>query len=214
MNAGLRARILAETRQTPAPTRGEHARRVAIVVGVGTLATAALFFAMGGFKMGPRPAELVAFTAGLALLAAVALTRISGTPNGSMLPRPGAVLFVACLVAAPLLAVCALAASAIWPAATTEDVPMRTHVACAAMTLVQGALPLLVLLVPRRGTDPVHPAITGAALGMAAGAWAATMAYLRCPHASPLHSVVAHVGPTIALMVIGALLGRALLRLR
>jgi hypothetical protein len=79
---------------------------------------------------------------------------------------------------------------------------------------VQGALPLVALLAPRRGTDPVHPAVTGAALGMTAGAWTAMMAYLRCPHPSAFHCIAAHVAPTLLLTVAGALLGHALLRVR
>jgi hypothetical protein len=78
---------------------------------------------------------------------------------------------------------------------------------------LQGALPLLALIVPRRGTDPVHPVFTGAALGMTAGAWTAMMAYLRCPHAVSLHCIVAHVVPMLVFAFVGALLGRALLKI-
>lgn len=214
MNTDLRARILAEAKRTPSPTRADHQRRVALVVASGSLATAALFFAMGGFSRGTRPIELVVFSAGFALVAAAVLTRISGTRAGSMLPRPSAVLAVACAAGAPVLAVAALVAAATWPAAASEDVSARTDLACAAMTLVQAGLPLAVLLALRRGSDPVHPTITGAALGMTAGAWSTMMAYLRCPHAAASHWLVAHVGPTLVLTVVGALLGRALLSLR
>ncbi len=86
--------------------------------------------------------------------------------------------------------------------------------ACAAMTLVQGALPLAALVIPRRGTNPVHPVVSGAALGMTAGAWTAMMAYLRCAHSGALHCILAHVVPTLVLTAIGALLGWLLLRVR
>jgi hypothetical protein len=210
----LRARVLAEASRTPAPTRGEHRKRVLILAALGALTTAALFFGMGGFAKGARPAPLVAFTAGFGLLASVVLTRLSVGVTGSMLGRPRSVLLLACIVLAPLLALVAFAASAIWPEHGAEGVPLTLDVACGALTLVQGALPLAFLILPRRGTDPVHPATTGAALGMTAGAWTAMMAYLRCPHAAAFHCIVAHVIPTLLLTVVGAVLGYALLKIR
>ena len=194
-------------------TRASHRSRVLLLALAGAIATTALFFAMGGFARGTRPLELIAFTAGIGFFAALVLTRVS-TGGGSMLGRPRAVLLVACIVAAPLLACAALGSNMIWPSFGDEAVSGHAHVACAAITLLQGALPLLVLLLPRQGTDPVHPAITGAALGMTAGAWTAMMAYLRCPHVPATHCIVAHVLPTLVLTALGALVGRFLLRLR
>lgn len=212
--AELRARILDEAKKTPAPTRAEHQKRVAVVVTIGTLATTVLFFAMGGFAKGTRPVELVGFTAGFALLSAIILTRLSGPRRTTPLPGPRSLLLTACVAAAPVLAVSVLAATMMWPDHGHEDIALQSHVACALMTIAQGALPLVVLVVPRRGSDPVHPVITGAALGMTAGAWTAAMAYLRCPHASASHCILAHVVPTIALTAIGAVLGRTFLRVR
>jgi len=210
----LRARILAEVKKTPSDTRVQHRKRIAMIVALGTVATSAVFFAMGGFATGTRPTELIAFSAGFALVAAIVLTRISTTRPGSMLPRASNVVVTAAVAAAPVLAVCALAAAAMWPEPASEDVPAKTHLACGLMTIAQGALPLIVLVVPRRGTDPVHPVITGAALGMSAGAWTAMMAYLRCPHASATHCILAHVVPTLVLTAVGAVLGRMILRTR
>ena len=209
----LRARVLAEAKATPAPTRGAHKQRVAVIAVIGALATTTLFFAMGGFSQGARPTELIAFTAGSGLLAAIVMMRVSSR-GGSMLGRPRPLLVLACVVAAPILACSALAATMIWPEHAHEEVSTHAHVACAAITLAQGALPLIALLLPRQGSDPVHPAITGAALGMTAGAWTAMMAYLRCPHVPATHCIVAHVLPTLLLTIVGALLGRFLLRVR
>ena len=212
--AELRTRILEEAKKTPALTRAEHQKRVVMIVTVGTLATTALFYAMGGFAPGTRPLELIGFNAGFALLSAVVLTRLSGPRRTSPLPAPRSVLVPACGAAAPVLAVCVLAATMMWPDPVHEEVATKSHVACALMTIAQGALPLFVLIVPRRGGDPVHPVITGAALGMTAGAWTAAMAYLRCPHAAATHCILAHVVPTLALAAIGAVLGRIFLRPR
>lgn len=214
MNAvELRARILEGAKKTPAPTRAEHQKRVAIVVAIGTLATTALFFAMGGFAKGTRPIELMGFSAGFAIIAAVILTRLSAPRGSSPLPAARSVLVTACIAAAPVLAVSVLAATMMWPP-SPEDIALKSHLACAVMTILQGALPLAVLIVPRRGSDPVHPVHTGAALGMTAGAWTAALAYLRCPHAEASHCIFAHVVPTIALTAIGAVLGRMFLRVR
>lgn len=210
----LRARVLAEIAKTPAQTRGEHQKRIFLIAAIGALATTSLFFAMGGFSRGTRPLELVLFTSGFGLIAAMVMTRVSSGVTGSMLGRPRQTLLLTCVAAAPVLAVVALTAAAIWPASAAEELPNRAHVGCAVATIIQGALPLIALVVPRRGTDPVHPAITGAALGMTAGAWTAMMAYLRCPHAQAFHCVAAHVIPTIVLTMLGALLGRALLKIR
>ncbi|MBX3226789.1 MAG: DUF1109 family protein [Labilithrix sp.] len=210
----LRERILAEAARTPAPTRSEWRRRVVIVAVLGALATTALFFVMGGFARGTRPSELVAFTAGLGLFSALVMTRVATGSGGSMLGRPRPHLVLACVALAPVLACVALAAPMLWPEHANEEVALRTHVGCAAITLVQGALPLVVLLLPRRASDPIHPAVTGAALGMTAGAWTAMMAYLRCPHVPAAHCIIAHVVPTLALTALGAVLGRFLLRVR
>lgn len=214
MNTDLRARILAEAKATPSPTRDERRRRATLVFGVSVVAILGLFLGMGGVSRGARPLSLVAFSAGFALLAAFSLTRLSGARPRSMLPRPASLSITGAAAAALALALLALAAAALWPGPATEDLLPRQHFACAAMTVIQGALPLAVLVVPRRGTDPVHPSITGGALGMTAGAWAATMAYLRCPHAAASHGILAHVAPMLVLTAVGAVLGRALLRIR
>ena len=131
-----------------------------------------------------------------------------------MLGRPRSVLLAGVVVTAPLLALVALCATMAWPGAAIEEPGSTANISCALMTIAQGALPLLALLLPRRGSDPVHPAITGAALGMTAGAWTVVMAYLRCPHAAAMHCIIAHVVPTLVLTVLGAALGWLLLRVK
>lgn len=214
--ADLRSRVLAQVARSPARTRAEYKRHVALLATAGVFATALLFVAMGGMAPGTRPAEMIAFTAGSALLAGAVLMRLSSAsaPSGSMLGRPRPILMTAVVTSAPLLALVVAGAAMAWPEPARETVAGSTHLACEVMGVVQGALPLLVLLVLRRGTDPVHPAISGAALGMTAGAWAVVMATLRCPHSAALHGVVAHVGPTLLLTALGAVLGGMLLRVR
>jgi hypothetical protein len=180
---------------------------------VASLGTAGLFFATGGFAKGTRPMELVAFTAGLGLVAAVVVTHLSVGAARSMLGRPRQELVAMTLALAPALALVAVVASAVWPLdgfSSEPELSAKTHLACGLLTLVQGAVPLAALLFARSGTDPVHPAVTGAALGTTAGAWTAMMAYLRCPHAGPLHALLAHVAPTLLFTIGGILLARTL----
>ena len=211
----LRARVLAEVARAPSPTRADHKRRILLVAAIGTIATVSLFVGMGGMSPGTRPVEMIAFTVGFGLVAAAVLTRLSSGPNGSMLGRPRTQLLTAVVLTAPVLAVVALCATIAWPEpAAGEHVESMTHLGCGAMSIAQGALPLVVLLLPRRGSDPVHPAITGAALGMTAGAWSVVMAYLRCPHAAAMHCILAHVVPTLILTGLGAILCWVLLRVR
>jgi len=210
----LRARIFAEVARTPSSTRQVHRRRVLVMAAASAVATATLFVAMGGVSAGTRPAEMIAFTVGFGLLAAAVLTRLSSNARGAMLGRPRPVLLTGVVLAAPLLALVALGATMAWPAAADEHVSASATFACGLISVAQGALPLLALLLPRRGTDPVHPAVTGAALGMTAGAWSVVMAYLRCPHAAATHCVLAHVAPTLVLTALGAVLGWALLRVK
>jgi hypothetical protein len=210
----LRERVLLAAKKAPALTRAQFRARVGAIAVVGALATTSVFFAMGGFAQGTRPMELVCFTAGVGLFAAIVLTRLSANRGSSMLGRPRSWLVTACVVSAPILAIVAFVSAQIWPEHASEEVSGEIHIRCALATITQGALPLIALLVPKRGGDPVHPMVTGAALGMTAGAWTAMMAYLRCPHAAALHCIVAHVVPTLVLTALGAVLGRVLLRVR
>ena len=214
MSDDLRARVLAQVAASPSPTRAVYKRRIVLVAAIGALATVALFMGMGGMAPGTRPVEMIAFTVGFGLLAAAVLTRLSASSSGSMLGRPRPVLLTAVVITAPLLAVIAFGATMVWPAPAHEHVSTANHLACGAMSVLQGALPLLVLLLPRRGSDPVHPVITGAALGMTAGAWSVVMATLRCSHAAAMHCILAHVVPTLILTALGAGLGWLLLRVR
>lgn len=210
----LRARVLGELARCPAPTRREHQARVLRVASLGLVATVAVFLVLGGFLRGARPMEVVIFSSGLCLLAAVTLTRLSATaaPH-SMLGRPRAILLFACIATAPLLALVPVLADSIWPEA--DQAPLRADVLCSLLSLVEGAVPLGFFLFLRSGTDPVNPTLSGGALGLTAGAWSGTLAYLRCPHVDVRHCIVAHaVVPTLVLLAIGALAGRRLLRLR
>ncbi len=210
----LRNRVLAEAAATPSPTRREHRARRAVVTGLGLATTAALFLATGRYLRGHRPIELVVFSVATSLAGAAMLTYVTARGR-SMLGRPRSVLFAASSLVAVALALFVFVGAVAFPAPLSpEDVRPLTHLACAALTVLQGAPLLVTLLVVRRGTDPVFPAVSGAALGMTAAAWAATMAYVRCPHAAAVHCTLAHVLPSLLFVAAGAVVGRALLKIR
>lgn len=214
MNQAFKAQLLEAVRNTPSPTRAEVTQRNRQWLGGGILATSALFFLLGGFARGTRPVELVVFTAGLGLVAAAVTTHLASGRRRSMLGHPRSVLVTLSIATMPVLSLVALTAAALWPEPAAEAVATRSTVACAAMTLVEGALPLGLFLFAKRGTDPIHPVVTGTALGITAGAWTATMATLRCPHAQAEHCVSAHVAPVLVLAITGALVGKVLLETR
>lgn len=210
-----RARVLAQVARTPSRTRRQERWRSFASLALAVTVTAALLFGIGGVDLGARPPALVMFTSTAALLVAMALSRATSRSGArSMLgPRP-AVLVTAVLAAMPLLGVLSLVAAALWPSSMDEPVPGHGDMTCATLTLVEALAPLMVLVVPRRRSEPRWPTLTGAALGATAGAWSATMAFVRCPHMAMMHGIVAHATPVLVTAAAGALLGRALLPLR
>ncbi len=211
----LRRRVLEEVRARPSPTRSEHRVRTLTIASSSIVLAAVLFFTSGGATRGVRPLELVALATASALACALVQMRLSAPPPKSMLGRPAPVLLVATAATELLLAGVTVAAEWGFPQAAAADLATSgADLRCALLTALQGGVLLVGLLAARRETDPIHPRITGAALGAAAGAWAVTMAALRCPHAAAGHGLLAHVVPTLVLLVIGAAFGARILDLR
>jgi hypothetical protein len=94
---------------------------------------------------------------------------------------------------------------AVWPA--------RPGLRCLAVSLLVAAGPLLGFLAVRR-RSPVHPALNGAAIGVASGACAWVALDLWCPVAHLSHLLLGHVLPLGILAGMGALLGQVLLSIR
>jgi hypothetical protein len=87
----------------------------------------------------------------------------------------------------------------------------RTGYRCFALTVLTAPAPFLALVLLRPRPDPVQPALSGGALGAAAGAWSAAMVELWCPLANAGHVVLGHVAPLVLLALAGAALGRIVL---
>jgi hypothetical protein len=215
--ASLKLRVLAEARQRPSPARRG---RAASSIGLAALAAVAmsavvqwgprLFGDAGGLvHASGRPApSAVGILAGTLALA-VAATWLSLPARRSMLsPARGLLLVVA--IGVPLF----LAAwMALWHG-TYADPFTRAGWRCFVLTALTAPWPFAALARASRRVEPRHPGTAGAALGAAAGAWAAVMVELWCPLAVPEHVLVGHVLPLALLAMAGAGVGAWMFRLR
>ena len=228
MSAELKAWVLAAAAAEPAPTRAGVKRRnvligmLAAASGVGAFVVFALLTSEGqlvrlGGEVMPhqhleRSAWLVVTTAGGALgVAAVALW-FALCRGRSMLGRPRSwLLYGIALIPLGLFAwkvSCSLAFGD-----PMAEWPERAGLRCLSLSLLVAAGPLLALLAARRSA-PVHPALNGAAIGVASGACAWVAVDLWCPVAFVPHLLLGHVLPLCILAGAGALLGQMLLSLR
>jgi hypothetical protein len=212
--ADLRARILEAARREPATPRSAVERGTATMIAAGYAASMVLMLATGGAESTRRPAALVAVTAAGWLLIAIAAAWGAFGRGRSMLGRSTATLEAVALVTAPLLLGWVAMWSGVWSDVHTDPGNARAHAGCFVFTVMYAAGPLLALILARRGSDPVHPRATGAALGAAAGAWGGVMIDLHCPRTGMLHVALAHVLPVLALAAVGAIAGGRILAVR
>jgi len=225
MNAELRARVLAAAAAETSPTRSDLRRLnlliglVAAASGLGAFVIFAALVSEGhllrlGGEVAPhqyleRPVGLVATSVAGALVVAATAVWLALRRGGSMLGRSRRrLLFGAVLIPISLLAWkvgCSIAFGA-----SMVAWPERPGERCLALSLFVAAGPLLSFLAIRRSV-PVQPALNGAVIGFAAGAFAWVAADLWCPIAYVPHVLLGHVLPLGVLAGVGALLGRALL---
>lgn len=209
----LRERVLAAAAATPAPARRQTVLRDLGIFGLAFGVSMFVFSLAGGARTEPRPPSLVLGTAiGLGLLA-LTTWWIAGRRGRSMLGRPRALIVGSVLLVPLLFLGWKLLYSGLFEG-MTEEWPERVGLRCFALSLGTGASPFVALLIARRGSDPVAPAVTGAGLGLAAGAFAAVLTDLWCPVAYLPHLLLGHVLPMVAFTCIGALIGRWMLALR
>jgi hypothetical protein len=129
------------------------------------------------------------------------------------LGRPRIVL-LATLVVTPLVL---MTWKVLWSAGFSGALdawPGRLGFRCVGLSLLLGGWPLAALILARRRSDPLHPALTGAAFGVAVGACTWVMVDLWCPVAYVPHLLLGHLAPLLALAATGALLGRPFIAVR
>jgi hypothetical protein len=225
MSTELRARVLAAAAAEASPTRADLRRRnlriglVAAASGLGAFVIFSAFMSEGhllrlGGEVAPhqyleRPVGLVAASVGGALVVAATAVWLALLRGRSMLGQSRRrLLFGAALIPISLLAWkvgCSIAFGA-----SMVAWPERPGERCLALSLFVAAGPLLSFLAIRRSA-PVQPALNGAVIGFAAGAFAWVAADLWCPVGYVPHVLLGHVLPLGVLAGVGALLGRALL---
>jgi hypothetical protein len=204
----IRARILASTRTAPAPTRPQVRRQERVLVAAGVALAVVVFLAAGGVRQGPRPWSLVlATSSGTFVIAAVAMWA-GMLRGGSMLGRQRALLLAVGIGAPLALLGWRSGISSLFDGMTLEW-PTRPGLRCLMLTLAVGVLPLALALLGRRRSDPVNPAGSGAALGVAVGLGAACLVDLWCPVAHVSHVLLGHVLPVALLAAAGAAVGAA-----
>ena len=136
-------------------------------------------------------------------------------PGPSMLGRPRPKLLQLAVGLPPSLLAVSCVASIMYP--ETLRAPAygwHVHLVCALMTGAMSLAPVGVALWFFRRSDPVRPAVTGAALGAIAASWGGAVIAIQCPHPEPLHVALGHVGPIALTAVVGAMIGARLLSLR
>lgn len=225
MSEELRARVLAAAAAEMSPTRADVRRRnllisfVAAVSGLGAFVIFTALMSEGqllrlGGQVAPdqyleRPVGLVATSVGGALVVAATAVWLALRRGRSMLGWSrrrllwGSALMPISLLAWKVGCSIAFGASMVaWPERPGER--------CLALSLFVAAGPLLSFLAIRRSA-PVQPALNGAVIGFAAGAFAWVAADLWCPIAYVPHVLLGHLLPLGVLAGAGALLGRALL---
>jgi hypothetical protein len=201
-----KAQLFEQMRQVTLPPRRVVRAREWLVLPAGIIVAATLYFALNGPEHGRgRPTWLCAVEAS-SWVAVAALSMVGALGHGAQSGwRPRGVLLAVALGAPAVLFGAMFALGAAAPHLAEGDVPPGLK--CLELTLVAAVFPLLALLRLRRESDPVHPAVTGAAIGSACGASAGVMVELWCPVASTAHIALGHVLPIVVLSAVGALLG-------
>jgi hypothetical protein len=201
----LRARILAQARTVPSPTIADRRRRTALAACLGAGASLLLSFYLG-VPTSRASGVLLAVALGGGLSALVA-TWVAVSRGHSMLGRSRGVLTGVTVLAPLVLLVWAVVVTGFDGGVVLSGGTTRQHLACVVFTLLFALGPFVAFAYARRGTDPVHPRLLGAALGAAAGAWGAAMIDVHCKVTAVEHLVLGHALPVVALSAIGALIG-------
>ena len=209
----LRSRILEAVRERPAPTRRQAAGARAALVAVALAAPLTGLVLAGGPLVGPRPGSLLLATSGGGVALACAAIWIAVGRSAQMLDRARAWFVCTALTVPPLWFVWKVVWSAQFEGMISPWAG-RPGLRCFGLTLALALGPLVFLAAARRESDPTHPVSRGAALGAAAGMYAAAMVDLWCPVGDLRHVLLGHALPVALLGLLGLWVGHRLLAIR
>ena len=213
-NGDLRARVMAAVRAEPVSPRVIGLRRRVLwgVLALGFWAVVSVAIGLPGLR--GRPLAYVVSLGVAWLLVGAAATWAGVARGGSMLGRAAAWRITTAAMT-PLALLCtSLLLGAAWPETLTDNAAIGRHVLCVVGTVGFALGPLGVFIAMWRGSDPLAPRLTGAAIAAAAGAWGALAIELHCRFTSPFHVVVGHVLPVSLLALAGMYIGRRFLAIR
>jgi hypothetical protein len=201
----LRMRVLAAASAERVAPRSVGLWQRALAVVAGVAVSVGILFAIGGPGDYGRPTGYYPTLAVLWLAVGLGAAWAGVARGRSMLGRPATWGLLAAVLTPVALMVTAAMAGLAWPSVLGDVAKMRHHVVCIEFTTLMALGPLAAFAFLRRGSDPVAPRITGAAIGAVAGAIGALGIETRCRHASLFHVAFGHLLPVVALTLVGAL---------
>jgi hypothetical protein len=209
----IRSRVLAAVELERAPTRGAAERQQVAALVCGFAVLGGVWVRLG-VHPGTRPVAYIATLVGAWLLLTVVATWGGVARGRSMLGRPQALkAAVAGLTPLAMLAVWWPIAQG-WPSTLENESGAFEVAQCVVGTGLLGIGPLLAFLFTHRGSEPIRPWLSGAALGVAAAGWGALALVIICRHASRSHIILGHISPIFLMAALGAALGSRVLAIR
>jgi hypothetical protein len=184
------------------------------VLPAGVIVAGVLYAAFDGPEQGRGGRDTWFYVASAMSWAAVAILSLWGAlgrGRGASWRSRSALL--ACALGTPAVLFGIMMALGSLDPAMMEIHPEKWGRMCLPLTLAVAAFPTLALQYARRESDPVHPALSGAALGSACGAAAGVMVELWCPVSTARHIALGHILPILLLVFVGALMGTQMLGL-
>jgi hypothetical protein len=199
----LKPGVLALVSAQPAPPRSSHRLAVPGLAVLALLAMGTILVIAGGpAHAAGRPGPVSSWVVG-GMLALAAGATWSVLPSSRSMLGPPQGWLLAIIIGVPVLVGLWLL---LWHT-SYADPYQRLGFRCFALTSATAPWPFALLASLSRRLEPRHPRLLGAALGAAAGAWAAVMVELWCPLADPGHVAAGHVAPVVVLILVAAGIG-------
>lgn len=207
----LKRRVLAAVQTEPAPTQASVRQRAWLTFGISIAIALAIFAEAGGVRTSGRPGLLVVGTSIGWIVAASAAAAFGVARGRSMVGRSTASLVILVIALPIVLLAWKIGVTMPFGPEMMAGQPGRWGYRCLGLSLAMAAPLLIAFVVMRRRTDPVHPGIAGAVLGITAGVAAGTFVDLWCPIAYVPHVLLGHLLPLLVVALIGGVIGRRLL---